>query len=131
SGEGIWAMSSDSRGCLWVGGDLDRGAYSGNAATDYLGGFGRFCPLDVTVPTAPGNVALTSSGLARTISWSGSTDPDGTSPTYDIVRNGRVIATVNAATRSYTDPSAPAGSAYTVRAVDARGNRSASSAPLV
>ena len=24
SGEGIWAIDGDSRGCLWVGGDLDR-----------------------------------------------------------------------------------------------------------
>ena len=36
SGEGIWAIEPDVRGCLWVGGDLDRGAYSGNAATDWL-----------------------------------------------------------------------------------------------
>ena len=45
-----------------------------------------------------------------------------------MIRDGRVIATVSAATLAYTDD-APAGSQYTVRATDARGNRSASPAP--
>jgi trimeric autotransporter adhesin len=129
-GEGIWAMDPDPRGCLWVGGDLVRGAYSGDAATDYLGGFARFCPQDTTVPTAPGGLTVTSSGTARTVRWTASTDPGGGSPTYDVVRDGRVIATVSAATRSHTDPNGPKGSRYTVRAVDARGNRSASPPPI-
>jgi trimeric autotransporter adhesin len=129
-GEGIWAMDTDARGCLWVGGDLVRGAFSGNAATDYLGGFGRFCPQDTTVPTTPGGFSVTSSGTSRTVRWTASTDPGGGNPTYDVIRNGRVIATVSAATRSHTDPDGPKGSAYTVRAVDVRGNRSASPPPV-
>lgn len=128
-GEGIWAMDSDPRGCLWVGGDLTRGAYSGNAATDYLGGFARFCPADATVPSTPGGLSVASSGSSRTLTWSAATDPGGGTVTYDVIRNGRVIAQTSAATRTFTDPSAPAGTAYTVRAVDARGNRSASPAP--
>ena len=130
SGEGIWAVAGDRRACLWVGGDLDRGAYTGDAATDWLGGFARFCPLDRTVPTAPGNVSVTSAGTARTVRWTASTDPDGASPTYDVVRDGTVIGTVNAATRTFTDPDGPAGARYTVRAVDARGNRSGSGPPI-
>jgi hypothetical protein len=130
SGEGVWAIGSDSRSCLWVGGDLTRGAFSGNAATDYLGGFARFCPQDVTVPTTPGSFSVSSSGSARTLRWTASTEPGGGSPTYDVIRDGRVIATVSAATRSYTDPDGPAGSRYTVRASDLRGNRSASPAPI-
>jgi hypothetical protein len=130
SGEGIWAIEPDVRGCLWVGGDLDRGAYSGNAATDWLGGFARFCSLDATAPTSPGALTVTSNGLSRKVAWSAATDAVGVT-SYDVVRNGRVIATVSAATLSYTDPTAPAGTSYTVRAVDARGNRSASPAPKV
>src|SRR5690606_6728478 len=61
SGEGIWAIDRDERSCLWVGGDLDRGGYSGNAATDYLGGFARFCPADATAPTAPTDLRGTAS----------------------------------------------------------------------
>ena len=73
---------------------------------------------------------MTSNGLSRKVAWSAANDAVGVT-SYDVVRNGRVIATVSAATLSYTDPTAPAGTSYTVRAVDARGNRSASPAPKV
>ncbi|MEZ5138496.1 MAG: hypothetical protein R2711_06935 [Acidimicrobiales bacterium] len=127
-GEGVWAMDPDPRGCLWVGGDLVRGAYSGNAATDYLGGFARFCRADATAPSKPGSFAVTSTGTSRKLTWSAASDAGGP-VTYDVIRNGRVIAQTSAATLTFTDPAAPAGTAYTVRAVDARGNRSASPAP--
>ena len=128
-GEGVWAMDTDARGCLWIGGDLTRGAYSGNAAIDYLGGFARFCPADASAPSAPGGPTATSTGQSRRLTWSESNDPGGGVVSYDVIRNGRVIATTSAATLTFTDPSAPAGTQYTVRAVDARGNRSASPAP--
>ena len=127
SGEGVWALDADANGCLWVGGDLNRGAYSGNAATDWLGGFARFCAIDATSPTTPGSFAVASTGLSRKLVWTASSDASG-AVTYDVIRDGRVIATVSAATLSYT-ADAPAGSQYTVRASDARGNRSASPAP--
>ena len=128
-GEGVWAMDTDPRSCLWVGGDLVRGAYSGNAATDYLGGFARFCPADATAPSKPGSFAVASTGTSRKLTWSAASDPGGGPITYDVVRNGRVVAQTSAATLTFTDPDAPAGTSYTVRAVDARGNRSASPAP--
>lgn len=126
-GEGVWTADQDSRGCLWVGGDLVRGAYSGDAGTDYLGGFARFCAIDATSPTAPSALTLKSSGAARTLTWKASTDAGG-GLLYDVYRNDRVIATVTGTT--YTDASAPAGTRYTVRAADGRGNRSASPAPV-
>ena len=128
SGEGIWAIDADSKGCLWVGGDLNRGAYSGVAATDWLGGFARFCGLDATAPTAPGALAVASTGTSRKLTWTAASDATGVT-SYDVIRDDRVIATVSAAPLTYTDPSAPAGTRFTVRAVDARGNRSASPAP--
>jgi hypothetical protein len=128
-GEGVWAMDADARGCLWIGGDLVRGAYSGNAATDYLGGFARFCPADATAPSTPTSLVVASSGAARTLTWGAASDPGGGPITYDVIRDGKVIAQTSAATRTFTDPSAVAGTRYTVRAVDARGNRSASPAP--
>ncbi len=128
SGEGIWAIEGDARGCLWAGGDLDRGGYSGVAATDWLGGFARFCPLDATAPSAPGALSVASTGPSRKVTWTGASDASGP-VTYDVIRDGRVIATVSSATLSYTDPSAPTGTTYTVRAVDVRGNRSASPPP--
>ena len=60
AGEGIWAIDSDARGCLWVGGDLQRGAYSGDAATDWLGGYARFCAADANAPSTPGSFKVTS-----------------------------------------------------------------------
>ncbi|WP_421118491.1 fibrinogen-like YCDxxxxGGGW domain-containing protein [Aquihabitans daechungensis] len=126
-GEGIWAIDRDARGCLWVGGDLNRGAYSGNAATDFLGGFARFCAEDVTPPSAPFNLTSTTAGAGVKLDWNASTDASGT-VSYDVYRDDRVIATVYG--RTFTDPTVTGQHRYTVRAVDARGNRSASPAPL-
>ncbi|MCU1368823.1 MAG: hypothetical protein JWO77_17 [Ilumatobacteraceae bacterium] len=126
SGEGVWAIDKDSRGCLWVGGDLNRGAYSGNAATDYLGGFARFCQEDTTPPSTPFNFTATTAGSGVQLDWNASTDASGT-VSYDVYRDDRVIATVYG--RTYTDPSVSGVHRYTVRATDVRGNRSASPAP--
>jgi hypothetical protein len=126
-GEGVWAIDKDARGCLWVGGDLVRGAYSGNAATDWLGGFARFCAEDSTPPSAPFNLTATTDGSGVKLDWNASTDASGT-VSYDVYRDDRVIATVYG--RTYTDPSVTGQHRYTVRASDARGNRSASPAPL-
>lgn len=124
---GIWSIAQDRRKCLWVGGDLIRGAYSGNAATDYLGGFARFCPTDPTVPTAPSNLKATTAPGSVELDWSGSTDDSG-SVSYDVYRNDRVIATVFGTT--FSDTTATGAVQYTVRAADARGNRSASPTPI-
>jgi hypothetical protein len=126
-GEGIWAIDKDSRGCLWVGGDLNRGAYSGNAATDWLGGFARFCAEDSTPPSAPFNLTASTVGSGVKLDWNASTDASGT-VSYDVYRDDRVIATVYG--RTFTDPDVSGVHRYTVRAADARGNRSASPAPI-
>ncbi|WP_426571192.1 fibrinogen-like YCDxxxxGGGW domain-containing protein [Aquihabitans sp. McL0605] len=127
SGEGVWAIDKDSRGCLWVGGDLVRGAYSGNAGADWLGGFARFCAEDVTPPSAPTNLTSSTSGSSVILKWGASTDASGT-VAYDVYRDDRVIGTVYGTT--YTDPEVAGSHRYTVRAADTRGNRSASPAPI-
>lgn len=126
-GEGVWAVDQDRRGCTWVGGDLNRGAYSGDATIDWLGGFARFCPEDSTAPTSPTGLSGTTAGTGVVLSWAAATDASGT-VSYDVYRDDRVIATVYG--RSYTDPVVTGVHRYTVRAVDARGNRSASPAPI-
>jgi hypothetical protein len=126
-GEGVWAIEEDSRGCIWAGGDLNRGSYSGNAATDWLGGFARFCQEDVTPPSAPWNLSATTAGSGVVLNWASSTDASGT-VSYDVYRDDRVIATVFG--RTFTDPEVTGTHRYTVRATDARGNRSASPAPI-
>ena len=128
--EGVWGIAQDKNKCLWVGGDLVRGAYSGNAATDWLGGFARFCGSDVAPPTAPTALKATVTGPSVELTWGGSTDESGT-VSYDVYRNDRVIATVFGTSFSDTpDNGAKGALRYTVRASDARGNRSASPAPV-
>ena len=92
----------------------------------WLGGFARFCPEDTTPPSAPWNLQSSTAGSGVTLTWNASTDASGT-VSYDVYRDDRVIATVWG--RSYTDPEVDGTHTYTVRATDARGNRSASPAP--
>jgi hypothetical protein len=126
--EGVWTIDKDSRGCVWVGGDLTQGAASGVPANDWLGGFGRFCPTDSTPPTAPSGLTATATQSGISLSWSGSTDNSG-SVTYDVYRNNRVIATVGGTT--FNDVGVTGSVRYTVRAADPSGNRSASPVPIL
>ena len=89
---------------------------------------------DIFAPTAPTNLTAVTSAISGTsssvtLSWSAATD--GVAVTgYDVFRGGVKIATVAATT--YTDPSVTSGTAhsYTVKAFDAAGNISVSSAAL-
>ncbi len=42
NGEGSWALFADSTGCLWTGGDFNRGSFDGPVAR-YVQGFAKFC----------------------------------------------------------------------------------------
>ena len=126
--DGVWAMHGDAQDCLWFGGDVVRRSYSGDAAADWLGNFGRFCPEDQTVPTAPGAPTATSADTSLTLRWAASSDPSGL-PEYWIYRDGRVVGTTTGT--SWTDTGRTGPATYSVRAVDAAGNRSASTPPTV
>jgi len=82
---------------------------------------------DLTAPSAPAAFAAqAASNPGRVVlSWQASTDNVGVSA-YEVSRNGTVIG--SAATESYTDSSAAGvtGYTYSVVALDAAGNRSAS-----
>ncbi|HEY1739079.1 MAG TPA: hypothetical protein VGI86_10230, partial [Acidimicrobiia bacterium] len=120
NGEGIWALTVDSSGCVWAAGDIVRGAFHNNAY-DWLSGFARLCSRDSTAPTKPTGFAKSGS----TLSWKVSTDNSGVAPTYEVIRNDRVIATTGK--HSFA---APGSGRYFVRAIDATGNRSASTTVL-
>ncbi len=111
SAAGVWELALDSRQCLWAGGDIVHGA----TTADWLGGFARFCPGDITPPTTPG--ALTIGG--GKLWWPRSHD-NGGAPSYEVLRNDRVVA-VTASNRIVP----PGHGVYFVRAIDAAGNRSA------
>ncbi|MCB0972412.1 MAG: hypothetical protein KDA97_12980, partial [Acidimicrobiales bacterium] len=129
-GEGIWTIDGDDEGCLWVGGDLKRGGWSGNEANDWLGGFARFCQdvANLQPPTEPTDFDVQVEGPGAVLTWGASTD-DGGTVSYDVYRDDRVIASVWGTT--FTDPDiAGENHTYTVRAVDPQGNRSSSPAPV-
>ncbi len=121
SGEGVWGLTLDSDNCLWAAGDMVRGAYHKGVA-DWLGGFARFCSRDTTAPSVPTNFQVLS---GNTLYWKPSTDDSGVAPGYEVIRDDRVIAT----TLRHSYP-LPGAGRYFVRAIDATGNRSATTTVL-
>lgn len=119
--EGPWDLLGDTNHCLWVGGDLIK-----TWGSKWLGGFAKFCPRDATAPAVPTSFAATTVGSTTTLNWNASTDNSGAAPTYEILRDDRVIALQSG--RSLVAPSA---GHYFVRAIDASGNRSATTTALV
>ncbi|WP_062005517.1 MULTISPECIES: LamG-like jellyroll fold domain-containing protein [Arthrobacter] len=125
-GEGIWALSTDSTGTLWAGGDITSAATASSMGR-WAGGFARFAQTDAIAPTTPAAVTPSADGTSTVkLSWSPSTDNSG-SVTYQILRDNRVVATTSSTTA--TVPKA-GENRFFVRAVDAAGNLSPSS-PVV
>ncbi len=78
-------------------------------------------------PTTPPNVTATAaSPTSVAVQWSASTEAGGTVKSYQIYRNGGLVATVNAPTTTYTDTGLQPGTTYTysVVAVDTAGRTS-------
>ena len=122
--EGAWALHTDADGCVWFGGDFLGGPYV-NGQRQYLEGFSRFCPADITPPTVPGDPrADVEAGGGVRVGWSRSADDRGGYIGYEVLRNDRVVSPLVYGT-SYVDVTGSPGDRYFVRAVDAGGNRSA------
>jgi Bacterial Ig domain/Right handed beta helix region/Fibronectin type III domain len=88
---------------------------------------------DITPPNAPANLSATATNPTTVnLSWNTSTDP-GSSSTgvtkYNVLRNGTVIAQVDAPATSYTDNDLAANTnySYVIQAVDGAGNTSTNS----
>lgn len=123
-GAGAWALFVDSTGALWQGGDYSYSTREGYQR-QWSGGFVRHQQLDTSAPTTPTspNAQLSAEGVS--LSWTGSSDDRGVTA-YQVLMEDRVVATVeDTSTRL---PVAPADTRYFVRAIDARGNASASTA---
>jgi hypothetical protein len=128
AGEGAWALFGDSQGCLWAGGDFNRGAYANGQAT-YMMGFGKFCAPENQPPaTPPGAVAGTRAAGGVTVSWQTAADNAG-AVKYEVLRNDRVIAG-GLNSLAYSDPDGTLTDRYFVRAIDTAGNRSATTTVL-
>ena len=117
-GFGVWESFVDSRGNLWVGGDINRSL--GEKGEQRTVGFARYAPRDVTPPAAPSGLRAQRSGNNDKLSWSGAEQ----GARYQVIRNGRVIATVTGTNYSVAHQD---GARYSVRAVDASDNYSAGS----
>jgi hypothetical protein len=128
-GEGPWTMYFDSNECMWAGGDLVR---QGASANPYYGGFERFCQRDAEAPSVPAAKA-TVSGNDVTLNWPGSTDNATTPIQYEILKDDPTFGTMVVATtfeRTYTESNVVGNARYFVRAMDATGNRSATTSVL-
>ncbi|MFI0454558.1 fibrinogen-like YCDxxxxGGGW domain-containing protein [Actinomadura sp. 6N118] len=121
AGNGPFELTRDNQGCLWVGGDVNRGSWAGSGY-QWAGGFAKFCASDATAPGKPSNLKAASVNGGVKLTWTGSTDNSG-AVKYEILRDDRVIGVTTSTT--LTDLVAGAHSYY-VRAADWSGNRSAS-----
>ncbi|WP_424825054.1 fibrinogen-like YCDxxxxGGGW domain-containing protein [Rothia mucilaginosa] len=118
SGYGVWESFMDSRGNLWVGGDINRSL--GANGEQRTVGFARFASRDVTAPSTPSNLSVQRDGSTDKLSWSGVRE---SGARYQVLRDDRVIATVSGTSYEveHTD-----GARYYVRSIDASENFSAS-----
>ena len=123
NGEGSWELFADSVGCIWSGGDFNRGSFDGDVAR-YAQGFVRFCPVDSTPPEAPTDPTATARNGGIDLAWTGSTDDRDDAVRYELLKNDDVFASFISIT-TFRDVNGTADDRYFVRAMDAAGNRSA------
>ena len=122
SGMGVWAIQVADDGTVWAGGSLISSVTT-TGANQWVGGFVRYGMRPTATPATPTDLKATLDGTDATVSWGASTT---SGVSYEVLRNDRVVATTS--TRSAVLPGSTANDRLFVRAVDARGNRSASTA---
>ncbi len=121
---GAWALTTDTNGNLWAGGDFIL-SFTDSTHSQWNGGFARYDKRDNVAPEAP-TFLRTSSATASTVTltWEGVSD----AVSYEILRDDRAIGSTQS-----TSIEVPRGgeNRFFVRAVDAAGNRSATTAVYV
>ena len=130
-GEGPWALFFDSNSCMWAGGDIT--TVAGVTSPTYYGGFTKFCGRDTQAPSTPTNVQTSVAGNDVTLTWTQSTDNATTPIQYEILKDDPTFGTIVVGTtydRTFTDPGVTGAGRYFVRALDATGNRSATTSVI-
>jgi chitodextrinase len=129
AGAGPWELMFDSKDCMWAGGDLQRPDAPSNTI---YGGFERFCQRDTEAPVmSPASASV--SGNDVTLTWPAPSDNSGGPYTYEVLKDDPTFGTIVMGTtgvRSFVDDNVVGPTRYFVRAVDATGNRSATT-PVV
>lgn len=124
NGEGSWELFADSTGCLWSGGDFNRGSYDGNTPR-FVRGFAKFCAADRTPPAPPTSPTATLVGAGVDLAWNPSPGDDRDAEVrYELLKNDRILASFISIT-TFRDVDGLATDRYFVRAMDTAGNRSA------
>ncbi|MFC3686872.1 fibrinogen-like YCDxxxxGGGW domain-containing protein [Aquipuribacter hungaricus] len=125
AGHGPWAMFEDSTGLTWQGGDFVS-AERAPGRNQWVGGFVRQAQRDAVAPATPASAgSAAATATTSLLSWQPSAGATG----YEVIHQDRVVAAT--ASTSYEVPTPATGSErWFVRAVDAEGNRSAST-PVV
>lgn len=119
SSAGAWASFIADDGALWLGGDFNKSVTT-SGRTQWNSGFVRYPDSDRVAPDTPTGLRFTDSGADEvTLAWDAVGDATG----YEVLRDDRVVASTTS-----TSASVPrtATDRFAVRAVDAGGNRSAS-----
>jgi hypothetical protein len=124
--EGAWEMFVDSGGCLWAGGDFTAGSPVVGGRS-YARGFVKFCTRDSTAPATPTTIRARRVDGGVRIAWTRVVDTGRVR--YEVFRNDRLVRPA-LTKRVLVDRAGRAGDRYVVRAVDAAGNRSATT-PVV
>ena len=108
--DGAWAATGDSRGCLWIGGDIYGAGVRTVGRRTFASGFARFCQ-----PPGDGVTSLSVSSQSFsqiTLQWG---EPNnGATAGYTIERNGRFLGYVRAGEPlRYTDATVSPFQSYT------------------
>jgi hypothetical protein len=122
--EGAWEVFVDSGGCLWAGGDFTAGSPIAGGRS-YARGFVRFCTRDSTAPAVPQNLRVRRVDGGVRVVWNRIVDTGRVR--YEVFRNDRLVRP-SVTKRVLVDRAGRSGDRYVVRAVDAAGNRSATTA---
>ena len=120
---GPWALTVDSAGCVWFGADFSGGAWR-DGTQQWLGSFGKLCPRDSQAPPTPDGFTASDPVAGQvSVSW----NPVADAARYEVLESDRVVATAAAPGVTVAAPTGRGGRWF-VRAVDAEGNRSATTA---